>query len=105
MIQANETEEFLSYWEIYKERVEEIRGKIDNYISEIQKDWKKLYGLFGPDFKSRKEFAEVAKKSINSGAMFKSLDMFMRGEKDIEKFITKYVMEMMSDRLADAIEV
>jgi hypothetical protein len=105
MIQANETDEFLSAFPEYTERVEELRTKINEYIKAIQEDWKDLYSAFGPDFKSRKEFAEVAKKTTNSGAMFKALDAFTRGEREIDKFIYKYVMETQTDRLLSAIGI
>jgi hypothetical protein len=103
MIQANETEEFLSAFPEYNERVEQIRGRIQSYITTLQKDWKSLYSFFGPNFTSRKEFAGVAKETTNSAAMFKTLDEYIRGNKDTEKFITKYVMEMMSEKLVSAI--
>lgn len=103
MIQANETDEFLSAFPEYKPRVDGFKNKIDNYIKIIQADWKDLFLAFGPDFKSRKEFAIVAKETTNPGAMFKALDMFTRGEKDIDKFLNKYVMEMQPDKLLTAI--
>jgi len=105
MIQANETDEFLSAFPEFTPRVDEFKNKINQYIEIIQADWKDLFSAFGPDFKSRKEFAEVAKKTTNSAAMFKALDMYTRGEKNIDKFIHKYIMEMQSDRLLTAIGV
>jgi len=105
MIQANETDEFLSAFPEYKPKVDGFKNKVNQYIKNIQADWKDMFSAFGPDFKSRKDFAEVAKKTTNSGAMFKALDAYTRGEKDIDKFINKYVMEMQPDRLLTSIGV
>lgn len=105
LIQQNETDEFLSAFPEYKSKVDDIRNRIFRYIETTQKDWHDLYKLFGPEFASRKDFAEVAKKTTNSGAMFKALDAYTRGEKDINKFINKYVMEMQPDRILTAIGV
>jgi T4 RnlA family RNA ligase len=105
LIQQNETDEFLGSFPEYKPKVDDIRNRIFRYIETAQKDWQDLYKLFGPEFKSRREFAEVAKKTTNSGAMFKALDAFQKGETDINKFIHKYIMEMQTDRLLTAIGV
>jgi T4 RnlA family RNA ligase len=109
LIQKNETDEFLSAFPEYKPKIDEIREKLEKYISEVQKDWKFLENAFllqrKFDSKDRKEFAEVAKKTINSGAMFKTLDMYLRGENNLPKFITKYIMEMQSDKLMAVIGV
>jgi T4 RnlA family RNA ligase len=109
LIQKNETDEFLGAFPEYKPKIDEIREKLKKYISEVQKDWKFLENAFllqrKFDSKDRKEFAEVAKETINSGAMFKTLDMYLRGENNLPKFITKYIMEMQSDKLLIAIGV
>ena len=105
MIQANETDEFLSAFPEFTPRVNEFKDKINHYIENIQADWKDMFAAFGPDFKSRKEFAEVAKKTTNSGSMFKALDAYTKGERDIDKFIRKYIMETQPDRLLTAIGV
>lgn len=98
LIQTNEVEEFLSYWEIYKERVEEISNKINDYILCLQTDWENLFKKFGPEFKSRKDFAVIAKKTTNSAAMFNALDNYLKGQRDIKKIINRYVMEMQSEK-------
>lgn len=103
LIQQNETEELVANFPEFKDKVDEIRNKIDDYISRIQNDWKDIFSVFGPDFKSRKEFAGVAKETTNPGALFKALDNYTKGEKNIDKYIRKYVMEMQTDRLLAAI--
>ena len=105
MIQANETAEFLSAFPEYTGKVEEIRGKIQKYVDRLILDWKDLYSAFGPEFSSRKQFAEFAKKTTLPSAMFRMLDLFGKGSKDIEKELTKYVMEMMPEKVVAILEI
>jgi len=105
MIQANETAEFLSAFPEYTGKVDEIRGKIQKYVDKLILDWKDLYSAFGPEFVSRKQFAEFAKKTTLPSAMFRMLDLFGKGSKDVGKEIDKYVMEMMPEKVVAVLEV
>jgi T4 RnlA family RNA ligase len=103
----NEYEEFLSYFNEFRNFVEDVKIKYETYLKQAQDDEKSIEHLFALDFKNKedkKQFALAVKVKKESAYFFAK---FYRKTKNMEEYYknievekgSKYIEKMWVDKL------